>query len=52
MAASKEPSNKNNQRKPSSKKKAIKKHSKYDEKVVVNATFEELIKVLVTPKQA
>lgn len=51
MAASKEPLKNNYKRKPLSKDKVIKKPSKYDEKIVVNATFEELVKALVTPKQ-
>ncbi|MFT3909938.1 MAG: hypothetical protein QM737_10965 [Ferruginibacter sp.] len=51
MAVSKESTNKNKHSKSSPKKKVVKKPSKYDEKVVVNATFEELIKELVTPKK-
>lgn len=50
MTASNDQPKKNYNRKPSSKKKANKKPSKYDEKVAVNASFEELVKILVTPK--
>lgn len=31
-------------------KKKVKKLSKYDEKIVINGSFEELVKELVTPK--
>jgi len=44
--------NKKHPRKPSqSKRKRIKKPSKYDEKIVVNASFEELMKELVPPEK-
>lgn len=49
MAAAKDTAKKNHKRKSSSQKKGIKKPSKYDEKFVVNGTFEEIIKALVTP---
>lgn len=49
MAASKDTPKKNHQRKASTKKKASKKPSKYDEKFIINGTFEELVKELVTP---
>ena len=51
MAASKNTTDKKHKRKTSSKKKAIKKPSKYDEKFVINGTFEELVKEIVTPKK-
>jgi hypothetical protein len=37
--------------KSSKKQKAKKTKSKYDEKFVVNGTFEQLVKELVTPKK-
>lgn len=47
----KETANKNHKRKTSSKKKSTKKLSKYDEKIIINGSFEELVKELITPKK-
>jgi hypothetical protein len=38
-------------KKSSHVRKSKKHHSKYDEKFVVNGTFEQLVKELVTPKK-
>ena len=50
MADNKE-TNSNSSDKKQVKDKSKKRQSKYDEKFVVNGTFEQLVKELITPKK-